>query len=279
MKQRSNQENCQIQHLPIMGGVELMSASYTKQRFSRHFHEGYAVGCIDEGAMAFRYRGENLVAPAGEINLVIPGEVHDGHSATEAGWRYRMFYIPSEAISSVASELSSATHLPHFRPGVIADPQLVELLRRTHSCLFSPDTSLLEKESYLHNLISQWLMRHADGHWHWPNSKREDKRISQAKAFIASEFAADINLDQLATIANVSSFHFLRLFTHQVGIAPHAYLIQTRVEQAKRRLNSNERLADIAVACGFSDQAHLTRLYKKQTGITPGQYRNILQNN
>lgn len=278
INQLSKKEQCQVQLLPIMGGVELLAASYIKQRFSRHFHEGYAVGCIEQGAMAFRYRGENLVAPAGHINLVIPGEVHDGYGVSNEGWSYRMFYLPPEALSLVAKDLSTTTDLPHFRPGVLSDPKLAQLLRSTHSVLFSPVTTLLEKESQLHILLSQWLIRHADGRWSWPKSGQEDKRIELAKEYIQSEYATDISLDQVAAVAGISPFHFLRLFSDQVGIAPHAYLIQARIEQAKQQLSGGARLADVAAECGFSDQAHLTRLYKKQYGITPGRYRNNIQN-
>ena len=57
--------------LPQALGIELLRAKYTTQNFSRHIHDGYAFGVIEQGALAFSYRGEHLVAPAGAINLVI----------------------------------------------------------------------------------------------------------------------------------------------------------------------------------------------------------------
>ena len=56
------------------------------------------MGCIVDGAMRFNYLGENVVAPRGQVNLVVPGEPHDGHGADEAGWAYRMFYLPPGAL-------------------------------------------------------------------------------------------------------------------------------------------------------------------------------------
>ena len=85
-------------------------------------------------------------------------------------------------------------------------------------------------------------------------------------------------LAELARMAGLSPFHLVRVFEKRLGITPHAYLTQTRVERARQRLATGGRIADIAVDCGFSDQAHLTRLFKRQTGITPGKYRKIVQN-
>ena len=81
---------------PGLHGAELLAASFRRQVFARHFHEGYALGVIEGGALAFRYRGQELVAAPGEVNLAVPGEAHDGRAAAEAGWTYRMFYLEPE---------------------------------------------------------------------------------------------------------------------------------------------------------------------------------------
>jgi hypothetical protein len=56
-----------------LGTVNLMHARYVTQTFAPHFHEGYCLGVIEKGALGFRYMGENLVAPAGSVNLAVPG--------------------------------------------------------------------------------------------------------------------------------------------------------------------------------------------------------------
>ncbi len=57
---------------PGIAGLELMRATYITQRFPRHAHDGFAVGVIEDGALGFYYRGANVVAPAGAINLANP---------------------------------------------------------------------------------------------------------------------------------------------------------------------------------------------------------------
>ena len=87
------QEKVKFWVLPQLNNLELLNATYTTHAFTKHYHEGFAIGVIERGALAFSYRGEKLVAPVGQINLVIPGEAHDGHAASDLGWSYRMFYL------------------------------------------------------------------------------------------------------------------------------------------------------------------------------------------
>ena len=72
-----------------LGGLELLDASYNKQNFSRHSHEGFTVGVIEQGAQRFFRTGGNHIAPQDSIILVNAEEVHNGHSATDYGWSYK----------------------------------------------------------------------------------------------------------------------------------------------------------------------------------------------
>lgn len=279
MANTTHKENASLTTLPFLGGVNLLRARFVRHSFSKHFHEGFAVGCIEQGAMRFRYLGENQVAPAGHVNLVVPGEVHDGHGATDEGWAYRMFYLRPEALMEAAKTLMPTPNLPNFRMGVINDPALARCIHNTHVALESPDTSAMEKETRLFWLLSHWISRHADERGAWSRTLSAHQAVDRAKEYIQASYGQDLTLGELGKAAGLSPFHLLRVFEKDLGITPHAYLTQVRVNRAKARLTNRERLADIAADCGFSDQAHMTRLFKRQIGITPGKYRNILQNN
>ncbi|MBU4192847.1 MAG: AraC family transcriptional regulator [Pseudodesulfovibrio sp.] len=264
--------------LPILGGVELLHARYVTQIFSRHFHDGYAVGCIEQGAMRFRYQGQNLVASGGQVNLVVPGEAHDGHGAAPDGWAYRMFYLRPETLAEVAGALMTRPGLPDFRMGVIDDPVLAAAISRTHRLLESPDTSTLEKETRLMAMLAGWISRWAEERGRLAGPGREHRAVARAREIIQAGYGGDLSLAGLAREAGLSPFHLVRVFERETGVTPHAYLTQVRVQRARQRLAGAERIADIAVECGFADQAHLTRLFKRQTGMTPGNFRKNLQN-
>ena len=83
--------------------------------------------------------------------------------------------------------------------------------------------------------------------------------------------SAHLSIDELAREAGLSPGHFARAFKHSVGRAPHQYLMMLRLERARRLLEAPESvLSAIALEAGFADQAHFTRAFKRQYGITPG---------
>lgn len=258
--------------------VEVLRASYVSHNFSRHMHEDYALGVIEEGAMGFRYRGEDLVASSGLVNLVVPGEVHDGHSAADNGWTYSMFYLPPELLFAAAQESSNRPVQPHFRMGVLDDHDLAAQVRLVHKKIFS-SSSALENETMLLKLLVSWIFRHGDEKASCPEPGNEHRAVQLAREFMEDCFADEINLGQLSGLGGLSYYHFIRVFEREVGMTPHAYLMQARVNRSRSMLGSSMRLADIAACCGFCDQSHLTRSFRRQFGVTPGRYRTFIQNN
>lgn len=96
--------------------------------------------------------------------------------------------------------------------------------------------------------------------------------LTQVKDYIHAHLHHDLTLDELAAIAQLSSYHFLRLFKHSMGITPHQYIVQCRLNQAKYLLQYSElSIAEIAARTGFCDQSHLTRYFKRRMGVTPKQ--------
>lgn len=85
-----------------------------------------------------------------------------------------------------------------------------------------------------------------------------------------------MTLTGLASLCDISRFQLIRRFSREVGMTPHAYLLQSRVRLAKKLLAQGKRTVDVALMAGFSDQSHLTHAFQKQTGITPGQYRSAM---
>lgn len=90
--------------------------------------------------------------------------------------------------------------------------------------------------------------------------------------YINEHLHQDLKLDEIAAIVQISPYHFLRLFKQRLGITPHQYILQRRVNQAKNLLQHGQlTLADIAIQTGFCDQSHLTRCFKRMVGVTPKQ--------
>jgi AraC family transcriptional regulator len=99
-------------------------------------------------------------------------------------------------------------------------------------------------------------------------------QIQQAIDYIHAHLDRDLSLAELASVANISPTYFASLFKQAMGISPHQYVIQQRVEKAKLMLKKTDlAIADIALQVGFSSQSHLTQQFKRVTGMTPKQIR------
>jgi AraC family transcriptional regulator len=91
--------------------------------------------------------------------------------------------------------------------------------------------------------------------------------------YIEAHLDAHITLPDLAAIAGLSEFHLQRMFRASCGVSPHGWVLHRRLAHAKALLAGTEPIAQIASACGFSSQSHLTRVFKAMTGTTPLAYR------
>ena len=95
--------------------------------------------------------------------------------------------------------------------------------------------------------------------------------------FVATHYGRGITLEEMAAEAGISPYHFARLFKQTIGQSPYQFVLAYRVEQAKKLMADPTRpLADVALACGFSDQAHFSRVFKRLSGSTPTAWRKTL---
>jgi AraC-like DNA-binding protein len=261
-----------------LGPVDLMHARYVTQTFAPHFHEGYCLGVIERGALGFRYMGENVVAPAGAVNLAVPGEVHTGHAADGVGWTYRMFYLDAGLMVSAASQMTGRrASLPFIRAGVLFDARLARRIHCLHGRMNDPRTPALEKETGLLAVVTRVIRQYGEPRSAAMESGREPVAVETARAYIHAHYDRDISVRDLAALTGLSPYHFIRVFSGQVGLTPHAYLVQVRVQQARQLLATGETPSQAALSAGFFDQSHLSRHFKRILGVTPGRYRNCVQ--
>ena len=269
---RRPREQVDYLHLEELGGLEMLKASYFQQEFSRHVHEGFCIGVIEEGAQRFYRTGGNHVAPQGDIILVNADEVHTGSSAVETGWRYRAIYPTPEIFHELTRDLTTIHGTaPWFREAVLHDEGLAQQLRLLFDLLEQPSNTLLKQTLFLSTIA--WLIsKYSQTKQHDTDLSNAKQRILNIKELMASMPEQEFSLIELAEMANLSQWHFLRQFKKYTGLPPHAWLIQFRLHRAKQLLKRGENIALVADLCGFSDQSHFNRHFKKAMGVTPLQY-------
>jgi AraC family transcriptional regulator len=102
-------------------------------------------------------------------------------------------------------------------------------------------------------------------------------KLKRVLDFIETHLHANVGLDDLAQAAGLSANHFLRVFKLATGETPYHYLRARRLEKACSLLAENDMpLAELALECGFANQAHFTAAFSREVGISPGRYRRLV---
>ena len=110
-----------------------------------------------------------------------------------------------------------------------------------------------------------------------PSSGLSRERLKRVQDYIEAHLDDRLTLTDLAGVACLSPYHFSRSFKQAVGIGPQRFVMQRRLERAKTLMRrTNQPLAEIAQRVGFADQSHLTSIFRRETGVTPGRYRAAL---
>jgi len=253
------------------GDSELLVAKFTDHAFGRHAHDRYALGVIVDGAERLYYRGTHWYGLAGSVVSITPGEIHDGAPVTEKGWTYRMMYIdPGWLNVGGLCKHSSPGHIHLFREPFRYDPQLAQILVYAHTTIENACSSL-ERETALFDALESLFARTDAPAQHKPSQERDAVRRVREK--LVEEFDRNITLAELGLLVNMDPLYLIRVFRRETGASPHSYQLQERVARAQRFLRTSITAADTALMCGFTDQSHMHRTFKKIVGITPGKFK------
>ncbi|GMQ47252.1 AraC family transcriptional regulator [Vibrio sp. 10N] len=269
----SRKERANYRVTEALNGIEIVDAQYTHQTFSKHVHEGYCIGVIEEGAQRFFRSGANHIADESSIILVNADDVHTGESATQDGWSYKALYPTPEHFELISQDLLGGKSLiPYFEDSVISNKKIASQLKLIFNQI-EAGASVLLVETLIYSTLLMLATQHGRS-----MDLPKDVGLNRAKLLLAREFLdahpeQDVTLEQLATIAGCSKYHFVRQFGKTFGITPHAYQIQVRLIKAKALLKAGISIADTAMDCGFHDQSHFSRHFKKALGTTPKHFQ------
>jgi AraC-like DNA-binding protein len=255
---------------PVAGPVLDLLHARVAGHYAPHMHNEFAVGTCTEGTEVIRYRGALHYAGPGSVVILEPGEPHTGGPADGPGFVYRAMYPAAELLSD------GLARPPRFREPVVIDPLLSLELRRVHAAL-SRAAEPLEAESRLSWLFGELVRRHASSAPPAYEVRGAGQATRRVMTLLADRLTCPPALTEIAAAAGLSRYQLLRSFRAEVGMPPYAWLAQHRVARARVLLERGQSPAEAAVLTGFADQAHLTRWFRRVVGVTPGAYRNSVQ--
>lgn len=233
------------------------------------------------GSIDWTYRGRLLRRPVARGNIWVVPAGGEHEFRVPRGLENLHWLIDPDELDAVAELV-----FPSARHGVELnllssgrDPRLWRLGEAMSSELRAPcPSSRLFVES-LNQSFMVMLLRHYSSlgeECRTPCPELTEPRLRRVMDYIGDNLAEDISLNRLAREVGLSPWHFAKAFKRRVGLAPHQYVLEERVARAKLLLE-DERLplAEIARRVGFSSQSHLTSVFRRRVGATPGAFRGL----
>jgi AraC family transcriptional regulator len=210
----------------------------------------------------------------GKIMVVNPGDTVSCFVDAPAK-PYYSFLVKADLLKKVAEEME---YTGSIRFKNLINPFSFSLLQACRSLdaeSSRPDHLNLIMES-LELQIASILLRELETTEKKPSPSfpESDSYIRLAEEYIKTYFSSNISLDDICQEIHVSQYHFIRMFKHKVGLTPHQYLINTRVEKAKKLLDTGEySITEVAIVCGFTNIQHFSSTFRKATGSSPTEYK------
>jgi len=264
-----HRESIHFARPPALDGVELLAAKASSRHW-RVYHEQYAICANDDVAAEIRYRKRLNPIHNRSTLLFEPGEIHDTRRV-EKPQDFTVLFLSENSMQRFSEEMD-ISGLPHFKPDPNTQEKVYQSCKRLQASILEDDTSVLEQESRLTECVGMLLSNHAEKRLS-PLKNFKKSPVYRAREFLNDNFAHSVSLNEIASIAGLSRFHFLKIFAAEFGIPPHTYHIHLRIERSLPLLRRGMSLCHIAETLGFNDQSHFIRHFKRIMGITPGQYK------
>lgn len=240
----------------------------------KHAHADYQFGLSFDCQGEYYYRGARHPIPKGSLSIIHSGEVHAPSDRTVLPdpAHFGMAHIEPGWLHAVSTEIAEKpTHAPFFPTPFLTDPELNRLFLVLQTVINRP-SSKLEQDTALWDFLAYLIVNHARDQLSVQPLKPIHKAVKRARDYLHAYFASDVSLEELAAIANLSRFHFCRVFRKDIGLSPSAYQTQLRIAHARKLLAQGLPIATVAAVTGFYDQSHFGWHFKRQVGATPGNY-------
>lgn len=185
------------------------------------------------------------------------------------------FKIPFTSLKSFAEDVGRLEYQSLSCPPGTKDDVMLGLARALLPSLEHPQKAhrlFLEQI----NLAMLAHLTQAYGGVHFPCSKKgvlapwQEKRAAE---FLVAHVSEPFSMVELASACKLSRSYFIKAFKESFGRTPHRWLTEYRIARAKDLLGFEMPIAEIAIACGFADQSHMTRVFTDLVGVSPGRYR------
>ncbi|MBR7712666.1 AraC family transcriptional regulator [Acinetobacter nosocomialis] len=255
--------------------VETRRSCFSRTCYKSHSHPTFSIGAVDEGNSIFKSSFSTAQEISAGTLVIVPAHIeHSCNPKPNMAWSYHMLHLDLTWLSQLYSEFQQQgfdLHLPQHKPIIIKDETLYKAFTEMNKTLFDTQKLILEKEQALFDCLIDLLLPHFILEEIQKPQYLYRDFLDLINVITSSEDF--ISLEVLAQQIGLSRYAIIRLFKANVGLTPHAFQINLKINQARELLKQGISLAELAVNLGFSDQSHFHKAFKAHTGVTPRQFQ------
>ena len=273
---RSPQQSSEDTWEGVMLEKHLADADYVRTNFEAHSHLVHVFGSVPV-RQEWRIEGRNVCLENAPGSVLIEpkglqvSSVHASRQRPDVQW----------IVEFTSGGIENCLEGKPFEPAPqfdLRDPQITHLLKILQAEVDSgcPGGSLFG-ETIGNSLMIYLAHRYSSSSISQPRGGLPKLRLNRVLDYIESNLDCEIHLEELAKVSGLSPFHFAKLFKHSTAQSPHQYVLSRRLELAKNLLrNPDVPLSEVGLRAGFSDQSHLTNVFRRFVGTTPSRFRSLL---
>ena len=256
-------------------GIELLEARLQRFAYRRHRHDTYAISLTTAGVQALAYRGATYGSTPGHVVVLHPDEPHDGYAGTASAFAYRQLYVdPAVIVETMRALGGRGGTLPFVREPVTTSTILAAAIRAA----FRDDREPLASDDLLVRVAAGLLAADPMGRFTAVSPHVDRSAVDRARQLLETETARVVHSRELEAVSGLTRYELARQFRAVLGTSPYRYSVMRRLHAARALIARRRPLAEVALATGFADQAHLTRHFAAAFGLGPGQYARLTAN-
>ena len=248
--------------------IELRYSNNTKH-YKEHIHETFSIGINLEEKSIYTNKNKTYEFDVGMLAVVNPNEVHSCNPILTTPNQYYMMYLDKMWCYGIQKSICDDIEaFRAFPEDILYDAVLYEKFQTLCEMLLS-DISTFEKENELILFFTELFKPYLEA----STTKTIDPIFETILSYLEKNYQENISLEELSKKFDLNSFYIIRLFKSNLGITPHAYLLNIKINEAKKMLKASHSIVDVALECGFSDQSHFHRHFVKIVATTPKAYQ------
>lgn len=257
----------------------------TKQMAHYHAHECYEIYYLRSGERLYYINGKNYCVKKGEILLIDRNVIHKTTPTSVPDYERILLHVPKHFLDSKAFLDIDLTQCFHYHSPVVLLPKkdqtiietklynIIEEAKNQHPGYLTAIQTLLVQILLRVNRYATSVNHQIDQNTHI------HKKINQVVRYIGNNYMHDITLPQLSEEFHISNSHLSRTFKKVTGLTIIDYLNSVRVHQAQKLLRETDKsISEISCEIGFGSITHFGRVFKKASGYTPTEFRELVRN-